>query len=186
MPEEPFFYFLKNSLITIENGNINIFRGLNIIVPARLIIYLRNLLIEKFGKDVSKEILFKLGEYQTRQAIERYKIIFEIEKEYTEKAFNFFEDIISILGLGKSKINIIYKDGILLEMLLYNNPIAIEFRLMGMTSEEPIDDYIRGLIYGGVKSILRTDIEKIEIVETKCIALGDECCKFEVVSKTKP
>lgn len=184
MTEEPFFYFLKNGLIVIENGNINIFRGLNIIIPARLIIYLRNILIEKFGKDISKEILFKLGEYQTRQAIERYKIIFEIEKEYTKKLFNFFEDIISTLGLGKSKINIIYKDDdTLLEMLLYNNPIAIEFKLIGMTSEEPIDDYIRGLIYGGVKSILKTNIEKIEIVETKCIALGDEYCKFEVRNK---
>jgi predicted hydrocarbon binding protein len=170
MVENFFEYLQKMGKIRLEDGQIIIFNATNIIFPTRSLLFLMQLLEKKYGSKESEEILKEVGKFQIRQAMIRYKKLFEIEKWEKRKFLEFETKISELLGLGKWEIK---------EFLARSktNPIAIEYKLMFGESKKPIDFFICGILEEAYKSYLG---KPVEVKETKCIACGDPYCQFEV------
>lgn len=163
--------WLKEGKIIIDSGKIVILNATNILVPTRVLIYLFKLLEEKFGKEKSREIQIKMGEFQIAQALTRYKQLFEIEKIEKRKYLEMGTSIAEMLGLGIWKIS----ENL---AIVENNPIPTEYILMFEKSPEPIDYYLLGITRKVYESYFG---KEVEVKETKCIACGDPYCEFQII-----
>ncbi|MDY6930886.1 MAG: 4-vinyl reductase [Halobacteriota archaeon] len=82
-------------------------------------------------------------------------------------------EIIEYSGWGK--INIDFDNGII---RIYNSLISKYYIRHEGTSEDAVDDIIRGIIASIFEEI---EGKECKVRETKCIAQGDEYCEFEVI-----
>ena len=74
------FYLLKIGKASFENGQIIIFNATNIMFPTRSFLFLMNLLAKNYGLEESNKILREVGRFQIKQALVRYKKLFQMEK----------------------------------------------------------------------------------------------------------
>jgi predicted hydrocarbon binding protein len=161
---------LKLGKAKFENGQVIIFNASNIVLPTRSFLFLGKLLSEKYGVEESARILKEVGKFQIKQALVRYKELFDIEKMEKRKFFEFGTKIGELLGLGEFEV----KEKI---VRCRNNPIAMEYKLMFGQANEPVDFYLCSIWEEAFKAYLG---KPVEVKETKCIACGDPYCKFEV------
>lgn len=106
---------------------------------------------EKYGNK-AESILKEVGKFQVKQALLRYKKLFEIEKLEKEKFIEFGWKIGELLGLGKFEVRNTL-------IICRNNPIALEYTLMLGKSDKPIDSYLCGIWEETYKALLGKEVE---------------------------
>jgi predicted hydrocarbon binding protein len=144
----------------------------------------------KFCKDVPPEILYNIGAYQAKKAVELHSKFFglvfsaAVTKVLTgimDKVFEFILRTMSVLGFGVFEIQKFDLQN--KEMVIINktNPVARSYIRDFGKAEKPIDHYIVGLLEGAAVYLGG----ELKCREEKCIACGDPECVFIIKLEEK-
>jgi len=163
-----------NNLVSWKEGEILILSVPVFAIPTYSYIELIDTLKQKLPD--TENILYNIGEKQTILAVEYAIKKFGFKKSKTEIIKSVLEQS-ALLGLGNFKIiKVDFKTG---RATFKNNtnPFGKHYKITKGVQKKPVDAYICGTMAGIIKSITN---KKVICVETKCLAMGDSCCIFEV------
>jgi len=124
----------------------------------------------ELGKKIGDTFLFRIG-YATGK--EFYKLY---GRRLNIADINESIKVLEALGLGAKWLE-------LKEHSITDNKIILridgswECEILKGKTDKPASNYIRGLFTGFLKELLKREVE---VRETKCIAVGDPYCEFEV------
>jgi len=158
--------------LRLEEGKIILFDEAGGMLPMTSFVNIIKLL-EKIGKENVLYVACKeSGQDWNQKMFERYK---------TDKAkyiFEWGEKAVTLAGWGSFKIHKYDFDKNEFVYRLYKSTLAEYYG----KSKQPIDQIARGLFAGS--ACFLTD-KKMDAVETKCIAMGDSYCEFEIKERKK-
>lgn len=184
MEENFFIKLLQTGNIRLEDGLIIIWSAHNFILPVRALLKLQQTLCKKYGMKTSEQILRGFGSYQVEDGLRHYSKLFDINKKSKEKIIDFCLKICELVGIGRFNIVSLNEQTSEVVITSRNIPFPSEYKILYGKSKQPIDFYICG-IWEQFFSMFFA--KKMQCVETKCIACGDEFCQFEIypVKKSK-
>lgn len=95
-------------------------------------------------------------------------------KDFAKAAVKIFE----VLGYGMLNLEFIAGET---RLLLKNSAFALTHRLIsgGINSPRPICQYSEGYIRAFMEHVLKKERNKIDVIESRCMAMGDKHCEFD-------
>ena len=163
-----------------DDGTVALFGEYNLMMPLNTFVFLQHQLEEEMGEENAAEFLRKVGRFQTEQAFKRYKDRYDIDNISRNQIREFVEDVASVLGMGRFKIQDVEEKDKKAQLINETNPIAQRYKSNYGETDEPIDHYICGLIDIGIGALFD---EECVAVEEQCMAKGDDACVFHLHSK---
>jgi len=161
-----------------DTGHAKLFGEYLLMIPPSVLLRLMADLEKSVGKVRMARIMSDLGEFQIDQALERYKIRFNIEGVDKRKIIDLEEHILNILGWGSFKVGSLSFEKGYASIIIVNNVLSLKYREMyGRKSKGPIDFYMAGLLKGMFSTLFE---KKVKVREVRCIAKGDKYCEFAI------
>jgi predicted hydrocarbon binding protein len=157
--------FIYTSGLKYKENNFSLINLPFMIVPVELMISL----IRKNDSDLNQLIYYSVKDSTEKYLLKQFDVDFGLEGE---KALQFIEQFFSASGWGKIEqvdLNFEKKQAI---VSVQNSPFAL--LLKGKIKFEA-DHYLRGILAAAFTDLFK---EKVECVETKCIALNAQNCEF--------
>lgn len=162
----------KVGQFSVDEKGCIVYTGIyNVLIPAHVIATLI--------KKVNKKILFELGRLHAERGLELYKKIYKFPIIGLEKIADFGLQIFSTLGWGIIRKEVVTKPNMIV-ISNPSNPVAKSYLKLYGKASKPIDSYLCGYFYGGIKGLTK---KEIEVKEIKCIACGDQACVFVIKAK---
>lgn len=168
------FEFVKKLMfarqLTFDRGKMQVLNQRVVVIPSCVFMYM---LKEGGSFEEAANYIYLSTKLSVKE-----KFGVGIEKEYGLKGkqkIDWLRDVNDLVGLGLltiSDYDPIKKRGI---GVVTDAPIADNILKNYGKSDKPVDHDIRGFIAGGCSSAFASDVE---CVETECLAMGDNRCKF--------
>ncbi len=182
MPQKDFFTNLIRSgkLIVDSNGNAKLFDEFILLMPIGVLVKLRERLVKNIGEAKTNKIFMELGEFQVEAAAKRYIKKLNFQKIDKRKIMEFTSYILNILGWGNVIIEKFSFNEKTASIILKNSTFSLKYKLLFKDSNKPIDYWVAGMLKKHFSVIFET---KLDIKEEKCMACGDNFCKFIIKPK---
>ncbi|MBN2127738.1 MAG: 4-vinyl reductase [Candidatus Diapherotrites archaeon] len=157
--------FIYTSGLKYKDNNFTLINLPFMIVPVELMIAL----LRKDDPELGQLIYYSIKDSTEKHLLKQFDVDFGLGGE---KALRFIEEFFSASGWGainQVDLNFKKKQAI---VSVQNSPFA--FALKGQVKSET-DHYLRGILAAAFSDLFK---EKVECVETKCIALNANSCEF--------
>ncbi|MBW2993521.1 4-vinyl reductase [Candidatus Woesearchaeota archaeon] len=160
-----------------KEGKVLLWGIPGLIMATYVFIYLQHSIEKNYNRKQMMNIMYNLGEFQSKQAFKIMNKRFGYAKTLADKIklIKLHLEWCPFVGLGISKIiKLDLKNKIFL--IHGKSAIAEEYKkFFGIQKDNMIDHYIRGLLNSFIEELLK---EKMFTVETRCIASGNAYCEF--------